>query len=155
MLPYRKTLALLAASFVLFAFSGAAFATENEALAIENEDAVVEEDSYTSDVWERIRKGFRMPTLTGRRVTTQLRIHERMPQYIERMAQRSSKYLYHIVEEVETRNLPTELALLPFVESAFQPEALSYAKASGLWQFTAATGNVYSCLLYTSPSPRD
>ena len=65
-----------------------------------------------------------MPTLTGRRVTTQLRIHERMPQYIERMAQRSSKYLYHIVEEVEKRNLPTELALLPFVESAFQPELL-------------------------------
>lgn len=144
MLSFRQTLALLAISCAVLTFTGNSLASETEALAIENEDAVVEEDSYTSDVWERIRKGFRMPTLTGRRVTTQLRIHERMPQYIERMAQRSSKYLYHIVEEVEKRNLPTELALLPFVESAFQPEALSYAKASGLWQFTAATGNVYS-----------
>lgn len=144
MLSFRQILALLAFSCTALTFSGNSLASEAESLAIENEDAVVEEDSYTSDVWERIRKGFRMPTLTGRRVTTQLRIHERMPQYIERMAQRSSKYLYHIVEEVEKRNLPTELALLPFVESAFQPEALSYAKASGLWQFTAATGNVYS-----------
>ncbi|HBN73519.1 MAG TPA: lytic transglycosylase [Sutterella sp.] len=144
MLSLRQTIALLAISCVAIVFSGKSLASETEALDIENEDAVIEVDSYTGDVWERIRKGFRMPTLTGRRVTTQLRIHERMPQYIERMAQRSSKYLYHIVEEVEKRNLPTELALLPFVESAFQPEALSYAKASGLWQFTAATGNIYS-----------
>ena len=98
MLSFRQTLALLAISYTVLTFSGNSLASETEALAIENEDAVVEEDSYTSDVWERIRKGFRMPTLTGRRVTTQLRIHERMPQYIERMAQRSSKYLYHIVE---------------------------------------------------------
>mgnify|MGYP006929149882 CR=1 FL=1 len=58
MLSFRQTLALLAISYTVLTFSGNSLASETEALAIENEDAVVEEDSYTSDVWERIRKGF-------------------------------------------------------------------------------------------------
>ena len=65
MLSFRQILALLAFSCTALTFSGNSLASEAESLAIENEDAVVEEDSYTSDVWERIRKGFRMPTLTG------------------------------------------------------------------------------------------
>ena len=64
--------------------------------------------------------------------------------YIDRMAAARGLYLYHIVEEVERRGLPTELALLPFVESAMQPEALSSAKAAGLWQFIPSTGKNYS-----------
>ena len=60
------------------------------------------------------------------------------------MAQRSSRYMFHIVEEVERRGMPTELALLPFVESAFQPEAVSSAKAAGLWQFIPSTGKDYA-----------
>ena len=60
------------------------------------------------------------------------------------MADRAGQYLYDIVENVEARGMPMELALLPFVESAFQPEALSKAKAAGLWQFMPATGNDYS-----------
>ena len=122
-----------------------ALAEEEEAAVIENDPAsVVEPEAYTGDVWERIRKGFKMRPLTGKRVNTQLRVYERSPDYIARMMQRSSKYLYHIVEEIEKRNMPTELALLPFVESAFQPEALSRAKASGLWQFMPSTGNIFS-----------
>ena len=64
--------------------------------------------------------------------------------YIDRMAQRSRRYLFHIVEEIERRGMPTELALLPFVESAFQPEAISSAKAAGLWQFIPSTGKNYA-----------
>jgi membrane-bound lytic murein transglycosylase D len=62
------------------------------------------------------------------------------PDYIERMTARSSKYLYHIVEELERRGMPTELALLPFIESAFNPQAVSSARASGMWQFMPRTG---------------
>ena len=62
------------------------------------------------------------------------------PDYIQRMTERSSKYLFHIVEELERRQMPTELALLPFIESAFNPQAMSSARASGIWQFMPATG---------------
>jgi membrane-bound lytic murein transglycosylase D len=59
------------------------------------------------------------------------------------MTERSSRYLYHILEEVEKRQLPSELALLPFVESAFNPQAMSVAKASGMWQFIPSTGKIF------------
>jgi membrane-bound lytic murein transglycosylase D len=65
------------------------------------------------------------------------------PDYIQRMTDRSRKYLFHIVEELERRNMPTELALLPFIESAFNPQAVSSARAAGMWQFMPATGKDY------------
>jgi membrane-bound lytic murein transglycosylase D len=92
------------------------------------------------DLFERIRRGFAMPDLQNELVSDRERWYADRPDYIERMAQRSSKYLYHIVEEIEQRGMPTELALLPFVESAFNPQAVSSAKASGMWQFMPATG---------------
>jgi len=73
-------------------------------------------------------------------------VHEReqwyatRPDYVARMTERSSRYLFHILEEIEKRGMPTELALLPFVESAFNPQALSTARASGMWQFIPSTG---------------
>src|SRR3546814_2644593 len=63
---------------------------------------------------------------------------------IQRMSQRAGKYLYYIVDQVNQRGLPTELALLPFVESAYDPTALSRSKASGLWQFIPSTGLHYN-----------
>ena len=60
------------------------------------------------------------------------------------MSERAGKYLYYIVEEINRRWLPTELAMLPFVESAFQPTAISHAKAAGLWQFMPATGTQFN-----------
>ena len=65
------------------------------------------------------------------------------PDYILRMTERSRKYMFHIVEELELRNMPTELALLPFIESAFNPQAVSSAKAAGMWQFMPATGKYF------------
>jgi membrane-bound lytic murein transglycosylase D len=65
------------------------------------------------------------------------------PDYLQRMTDRSRKYLFHIVEELERRNMPTELALLPFIESAFNPQAVSSARAAGMWQFMPATGKDY------------
>ena len=65
------------------------------------------------------------------------------PDYIQRMTERSARYLFHIVEEVQRRGMPTELALLPFIESAFNPQAVSSARAAGMWQFMPATGQSF------------
>ena len=93
-----------------------------------------------SDLWERIERGFAMPDLDDERVAHWERWYASRPDYLQRMADRASKYLFHIVEEIERRDLPLELALLPFIESAFNPEAVSHAKAAGMWQFMPATG---------------
>jgi membrane-bound lytic murein transglycosylase D len=96
-----------------------------------------------ADLWERIRRGFAMPDLESDLVRDREQWYVSRPDYIFRMTERSRKYLFHIVEELERRNMPTELALLPFIESAFNPQALSSAKASGIWQFMPKTGKQY------------
>lgn len=93
-----------------------------------------------SDLWDRMRRGFKMPELQDDYVRQQEQWYLARPDYIQRMTERSRKYLFHIVEELERRNMPTELALLPFVESAFNPQAVSHARAAGMWQFMPATG---------------
>ncbi len=96
-----------------------------------------------NDLWERIRKGYAMPDLDNDLVIDRAQWYSAKPEYLQRMSERSSKYLYHIVEELEQRNMPTELALLPFIESAFNPQAVSSARASGMWQFMPATGKSF------------
>ncbi len=81
-----------------------------------------------------------MPDLQVDLVQDREQWYANRPDYIERMTARSSKYLFHIVEEIERRGMPTELALLPFIESAFNPQAVSSARASGMWQFMPRTG---------------
>jgi membrane-bound lytic murein transglycosylase D len=96
-----------------------------------------------TDLWDRIRRGFAMPALDTPLVHQQEQWYASRPEYMQRMTERSSKYLFHIVEELERRNMPTELALLPFVESAFNPQAVSSARAAGMWQFMPATGKTF------------
>ncbi len=95
------------------------------------------------ELWDRIRRGFAMPNLQNELVTDREQWYATRPDYIQRMTGRSSKYLFHIVEELERRKMPTELALLPFIESAFNPQAVSSAKAAGMWQFMPATGKYF------------
>ncbi|OYU45022.1 MAG: lytic transglycosylase [Burkholderiales bacterium PBB4] len=95
------------------------------------------------DLWDRIRRGFAMPDLQSELVRDREQWYATRPDYIYRMTERSKKYLFHIVEELELRNMPTELALLPFIESAFNPQAVSSAKAAGMWQFMPATGKFF------------
>lgn len=95
------------------------------------------------DLIDRIRSGFAIPELDSPLVTQHERWIQRNPEYLARVFDRGGKYLHHIVEELEARNMPTELALLPIVESAFNPQALSKAKAAGLWQFIPSTGRIF------------
>lgn len=95
------------------------------------------------DLIDRIRAGFTIPELDSPLVAQHERWISRNPEYLARVFDRGGKYLHHIVEELEARNMPTELALLPIVESAFNPQALSKAKAAGLWQFIPSTGRIF------------
>lgn len=95
------------------------------------------------DLWDRIRRRLSMPDLNSELVRARERWYVERPDYMARMTERSRKYLFHIVEELERRDLPAELALLPFIESAFNPEAVSRAKATGMWQFMPATGRTF------------
>lgn len=104
---------------------------------------VVKPLSAPTDLWERIRRGFAMPDLQSELVRDREQWYATRPDYIFRMTERSRKYLFHIVEELELRDMPTELALLPFIESAFNPQAVSSAKAAGMWQFMPATGRTF------------
>lgn len=92
------------------------------------------------DLWVRVRSSFNLPDLQGDLVREHERWYSARPDYVKRMTERGSRYLYHIMQEVERRRMPAELALLPFIESAFNPQAMSTAKASGMWQFMPATG---------------
>jgi membrane-bound lytic murein transglycosylase D len=96
------------------------------------------------DLWERLRNGFAMPNMNSPLVLDRQIWYASRPATLKIMIERSRRYLYHIVDELEKRGMPTELALLPMVESAFNPMAYSRAKASGLWQFIPSTGKNYN-----------
>lgn len=95
------------------------------------------------DVWERIRRGYAIPNLNTELSQQWTEYYAKHPQAMQRMADRSGRYMYYIVDEINRRGLPTELALLPFVESAYDPNAYSRARASGLWQFIPSTGTAF------------
>ncbi len=96
--------------------------------------------SAHTDLWVRVRAGFAMPDLDNALVLKWQQWYGSRPDYVQRMTERGSRYLFYVVEEIEKRGMPTELALLPFIESAFNPQAMSVASASGMWQFMPATG---------------
>jgi membrane-bound lytic murein transglycosylase D len=95
------------------------------------------------DLWHRIRIGFSLEPLDSDLVHEHEAWYSSRPEYIKRFVGRGSLYLHYIVEQVEKRKMPMEIALLPVIESAFTPRAHSTAKASGLWQFIPSTGKNY------------
>lgn len=97
----------------------------------------------TDDVWDRIRADYRLPNVKSRYIADYERWYSSRPEYIERMVQRATPYLYYITNQVEARNMPMEIALLPAIESAYKAHALSRSKAAGIWQFIPATGRHY------------
>ena len=98
----------------------------------------------SENLWDRIRNGFAMTNLNDDLVLHYQQWYQNRPDALRRMVERSRPYMHHIVEELEARGMPTELALLPMVESSFNPNAYSRAHASGLWQFIPATGKRFN-----------
>ncbi len=126
-------------------------AAATPATAWDNSDAatLVYDDGFNfstanADIWQRIRSGFAMDDLDNDIVLDRTQWYAARPDYLLRMTERSRRYLYYIVDEIQRRQMPTELALLPFVESAFNPQAVSSAKAAGMWQFIPSTGRDYA-----------
>src|SRR5450432_2005152 len=92
------------------------------------------------DLFDRMRAGFALDEVQEPAIDTQLNWFEHNPDYLERVFQRGQRYMYHVVTEVEARGMPLEFALLPVVESAYEPFAYSSSRAAGLWQFIPSTG---------------
>jgi membrane-bound lytic murein transglycosylase D len=107
--------------------------------------ATLKADDYKeADLWARIRSGYAIPDLDNSLVDKHIQYYSSRPDYMNRISGRASLYLYHVVQELEKRNMPTELALLPIIESAFNPQALSTANAVGIWQFMPGTGRDFN-----------
>jgi len=92
-----------------------------------------------ANVFDRIRLGYQLPDISDRAIDQQARYFAAMPDYLDRTFERGERYLYYVVRELEGRNMPLELAMLPVIESAYNPYAYSRARAAGIWQFIAPT----------------
>jgi len=115
------------------------------ALGINDDDFPIEPVAAgDGDLWERIRKGFAIPDLNTPVVAKHTASFAAHPEAFERLSKRASRYLFYVVQELEKRGMPTELALLPVIESGFNPNAYSHAKAAGMWQFIPSTGLRYN-----------
>lgn len=125
--------------------------TELENLLEATDMKMVEDDKLAiqqyGNLWDRMRAGFRMNQNYGygqqQRIDAQKNWFITRQEYINRLTARASRYLYHTVREAERRNIPTELALLPVIESSYDPTGTSNAAAAGLWQFIPSTGRIY------------
>ncbi|MDO6824484.1 LysM peptidoglycan-binding domain-containing protein [Marinobacter sp. 1_MG-2023] len=107
-------------------------------------DKSADQEPGQAVLWDRLRAGFELDhDVDNKRVQDQLKWYAKHPNYINRVVERGSRYLYYIVNETEKRGLPTEFALLPIVESAFDPFAYSHGRAAGLWQFIPSTGKYF------------
>ena len=98
------------------------------------------QDAARTSLWDRLRAGYALPDLDNELVGKWEQWYATRPEYVQRMSERGGRYLFYIVEEIQRRGMPADLALLPFIESAFNPQAVSRAAASGMWQFMPATG---------------
>ncbi|PKM12083.1 MAG: lytic transglycosylase [Gammaproteobacteria bacterium HGW-Gammaproteobacteria-3] len=95
------------------------------------------------NIWQRLVSLYALPEIENERIDREVSWFISHPDYLARVQKRAEPYLHLILEEIESKNIPGELALLPIVESAFKPDAYSSAHASGLWQFIPATGRLY------------
>ncbi|MCW9046712.1 MAG: LysM peptidoglycan-binding domain-containing protein [Gammaproteobacteria bacterium] len=115
---------------------------------LEDELFAVNPEDYTSheipDIWNRVRSGFSIADTTDNpRLLSELKWYAKHQKYLDRVVERSEPFLHYVLNEAQKRNLPTELVLLPIVESAYQTFAYSHGRASGIWQFIPSTGKIY------------
>lgn len=115
----------------------------NSAIQAQALDSTLNTPRQFDDLWDRIRNGYALPPLESPYIERNEKWFASNPEYLNRLVKRARLYLYYIVEEVEKRGFPAEIALLPGIESAFKPHAYSRARAAGLWQFIPSTGRLY------------
>ena len=119
----------------------------NLANGMDEPDPVEDAKKQTTDnddLWIRLRAGYGLDlTIENDRIRVQRDWYARHPQYFTRVTTRSERYLHYIIEQAEARDMPLELALLPIVESAFDPFAYSHGRAAGPWQFIPSTGDYF------------
>lgn len=113
-----------------------------ETCSISEEDFAALPPIKPYTIWDRIRAGYQLETSDHVSVLQELAWYSRHPAYMTRVTERGGRYLHHIVEELEKREMPMELAMLPIVESAFDPFAYSHGRASGMWQIIPGTGKM-------------
>jgi membrane-bound lytic murein transglycosylase D len=104
------------------------------------DDPSVETEAIITNVWQRVSDGLNLYIPDDRRVDVQKNWYLKHPEYMKRVVTRAKPFLYYIVDEIEKRDMPMELVLLPIVESAFDPFAYSHGRAAGMWQFIPGTG---------------
>lgn len=131
------------ASAISIASIPAAPDSTTSSIEVRNALAANDVSAAPADLWERMRNGFAMPKLDSEEVHAQEDLYISHPASLQLIVKRGRRYLFHILEEVERRDMPAEIALLPFIESAFNPRAYSNRHASGIWQIIPATGLKY------------
>ncbi|REH36965.1 LysM domain-containing protein [Paraperlucidibaca baekdonensis] len=114
-----------------------------ESIVISVPVAAIGNPSSSTNLVQRLRRGFKMPTRYNARISAEFTRFAGQQRYIDELMERASRFMYTAVAEAERRGLPTELALLPIIESAYDPSATSRSNAAGLWQFIPDTGRLY------------
>ena len=128
----------------LFDEEPSAALNQEPSAALNKEPSAQDLTAAQTDLWQRMRDGFRLSHDTDRkRVMVELKWYINHPEYVDRVTKRAAPHLHYIIEELEKRGLPLEFALLPIVESAYDPFAYSHSRAAGLWQFIPGTARVY------------
>jgi len=145
-----NSLVALIVAAVLISFSVTAQADKHLEKNNTNSITVLQTKPYQAqsrnqqdDLWARVRTGFSLTGTQSREIQQHESNFSKSQQFIDRIVERSQRYLFYIMEEVERRHMPAEIALLPIVESAFDPEAYSHRHAAGLWQFVPATAKAF------------
>lgn len=134
-------LLMFCSPFILPIMVGAPLeAAELRSLAYAKNQTSLNRINYSNNIWTRIRNGFELKVINNDAIREHEISYTRHSKYLYQIIERSKPYLYHIVEEVERRGMPTEIVLLPLIESAFDPKAESNSNALGLWQFIPSTG---------------
>ena len=137
---------------LLLLFCSIAINVQSETNALGQQITVINADKKNQNIkklnenlsiWSRINSGYKMKQRPSRRIRNFEKWYSKRPEYVERMLERSEKYLFYVTNEVQKRNMPMEIALLPMIESAYNPIATSRKKAAGMWQFIPSTGKIY------------
>ncbi len=120
--------------------------TTDPAIGLEDATPVVLVEEEPEDIWERIREGYKLQDQIGvnPRIERQRLWFASRPNVISSSAERGSPYIHYVVEQLDEKNMPLELALLPVIESSYNPMAYSRSSAAGLWQFIPSTGRHFN-----------